>query len=64
MRKDERLQIALTAEEKKELQELADINTGENMSLLLRRLIKLASANPEQFGLFSPKAGALAGSLN
>jgi hypothetical protein len=54
-----RLQIALTSEEKDRLQELANVNTGENMSLLVRRMLELAWSSPESLGLYPPKGVAL-----
>lgn len=57
--KNERLQIALTKGEKDRLQELADANTGTNMSLLIRRMLEKAWREPEAFELYPPKEEAL-----
>lgn len=64
MLKEKRLQVALTEEDLKRLQELADENTAENKSYLIRRLIGVAWEKPELFGLNLPKAAALIGMAN
>ena len=53
--KDQRLQIILTNEEVEKIVALAETNTGENKSLLIRRLINMAFAKPQAFELHPPK---------
>lgn len=60
MPKEKRLQVALTEEDLSRLQELANENTAENKSYLIRQLIEMAWENPKRFGLRLPKAAALA----
>jgi predicted DNA-binding protein len=59
--KTERVNLVLTPEEMERLQELADANTGKNMSMLLRELLNRAWERPKALGLHPPKAVALAG---
>lgn len=57
--KEERFQIVLTEEDKVRLKELAEANTGENKSMLIRKLIAQAWTQPKKFGLYPPKDVAL-----
>lgn len=60
MIKSERVQLILTEEEMRKLEELAATNAGENKSKMIRDLINLAWQHPEGLGLFDPKRVALA----
>lgn len=60
MIKSERVQLILTEEEMRRLEELAAVNAGENKSKMIRDLINLAWQNPTALGLFDPKRVALA----
>lgn len=64
MEKTERLNLVLTPEEMKKLEELAEANAGENKSLMVRKLISLAWLNPTVLDLNIPKAAALIGMAN
>lgn len=59
--KTERVNLVLTPEEMERLRELADANTGKNMSLLMRELLNRAWEKPKSLGLHAPKIVALAG---
>lgn len=58
--KTERVNLVLTPEEMERLRELADLNTGKNMSMMLRELLNRAWERPRALGLHAPKVGALA----
>lgn len=58
-KKTERVNIVLTPEEMLRLQELANHNTGKNMSLLLRELVNRAWEKPNALGFHAPKENAL-----
>lgn len=59
MKKDERVNLVLTPEERFRLEELAEANTGENISLMIRRLINLAWTKPSALELHAPKEDAV-----
>lgn len=58
--KNERINLVLSEEEMKRLEDLAAVNAGENKSKMIRDLINLAWHNPEGLNLFDPKRVALA----
>lgn len=49
--KSERLQFSMTAADREKLVELARVNTGNNLSFLIRDLIRKAYDDPQGFGL-------------
>lgn len=55
-RYEERLQVVLSADDLQKLEQLAEANTGENKSMMVRRLITLAWRKPQTLGLHPPLA--------
>jgi hypothetical protein len=52
---NERVQAIMSSDDLQRLDLLAQENAGENRSLMLRKLIRLAYENPELLGLHTPK---------
>lgn len=59
MQKDQRVQLVMSEQEVERLRALAEANTGENISMMIRRLVNLAYLMPEALSLHAPKADAL-----
>lgn len=51
----ERVQAVMSAEDFEKLNRLTKANTGNNKSLLIRQLIRLAYQQPKRFGLHPPR---------
>ena len=51
----ERIQAVMSAEDAEKLVLLTSANTGNNKSLLIRRLIRMAYQQPKRFGLHPPR---------
>lgn len=54
-----RINALVEDQDKQKLKVLADYNAGENESLMLRKLIRLAFTNPKKFGFQLPRDASL-----
>lgn len=63
VRYEERLQVVMSTDDLQKLAELAEANTGENKSMMIRRLIALAWDKHRALGLHPPKVWPLVPSV-